>query len=65
MAIPRMRTIEEAHSHILSKDKDSKISRYFLREICKQGKVHNIRLGNKILLNIDDLEEILSSNINI
>lgn len=65
MAIPRMRTIEEAHTYILDKDEESKISKYFLRQLCKQGKVHCIRLGNKILLNIDDLEEILSSNINI
>lgn len=65
MAIPRMRTIEEAHAYILNKDKESKISKYFLRQVCKQGKVHCIRLGNKILLNIDDLEEKLSSNMSI
>lgn len=60
-----MRTIEEAHAYILNKDNESKISKYFLRQICKQGKVHCIRLGNKILLNIDDLEEKLSSNMSI
>lgn len=65
MAIPRMRTIEEAYTYILNKDKESKITKYFLREMCKQGKVHCIRLGNKILLNIDDLEDKLSNNVSI
>ena len=50
---------------ILNKDKESKITKYFLREMCKQGKVHCIRLGNKILLNIDDLEYKLSNNMSI
>jgi len=65
MAIPRMRTIEEAYTYILHKDNETKITKYFLREMCKQGKVHCIRLGNKILLNIDDLEDKLSNNMSI
>jgi len=60
-----MRTIEEAYEYLLKEDKDTGITRYFIREMCKKQKVHCIKTGNKYLINLDDLCEKLSQNISL
>ncbi len=60
MALPRMRTINEAYEFLLSLDKETSITKNFIREMCKHGKVHCIYIGKKCLLDIDNLIENLS-----
>ncbi len=55
MSLARMRTINEAHEYLLTLDKETCITKYLIREICKQGKVKCLRTGTRYLIDIDDL----------
>ena len=65
MKLPRMRTINETLEYIKSLDADSAISAYLIRKICKEQKVHCFMTGKKYLIDIDDLIEKLSENLQI
>lgn len=36
-------------------DPDSPVSWYFLRELCKKGKITTLKYGNSWLINVDEL----------
>ncbi len=60
--VPRMRTIDDAYKFILSADSETEISRYLLRKICENDMVHHIKIGKKLLVDIDDLQDKLAGS---
>lgn len=58
----RLRTIDEAHAEIIKMDPDSKITKYFIRTLVKNGTIPCLRVGKKKrLINLDLLIEYLSN----
>lgn len=57
--IPRMRTIGKAIAEIKAADPGSGISEYRLRAMVKTGAIPAVYAGNKALVNLDVLLEML------
>lgn len=53
--IRRFRTVDTAHKALIMLDKDTPISKYMIRTWCDEGKVYNVWVGNKMLVDLDDL----------
>ncbi len=62
MTIPRMRTIPEALKMIKEKDQDTSITLYAIKKLCQNSKINSIHIGNKILLNFDDLISLICND---
>ena len=60
MTIHRMRTIGESVEIIKEIDHDSAITANCIRSLCKDGKVHCVFTGKKILVDLDDLIKYFS-----
>lgn len=60
MTIHRMRTISEAVAAIREVDEQSAVTANCIRTLCKEGKVHCVFTGKKILVDLDALLEYLS-----
>lgn len=60
MTIHRMRTIGESVEIIKGIDQDSAITANCIRSLCKDGKVHCVFTGKKILVDLDDLIKYFS-----
>lgn len=58
-AIPRMRTAARAAAEIKSLDPDTEVTEYFIRQIIKAGTIPVVRAGNKAMVNLNDLLELL------
>ena len=61
MKIPRYRTIKECLHAIKKLDDKSAITEFFIRHLCKQGKVQYFASGNKSLVNLDSLLAYLAN----
>lgn len=57
--LPRMRTAANIVKEIKALDPGSDVSEYWVRQIAKTGQVPVVRVGVKILLNLDDVLELL------
>lgn len=62
MTIHRMRTINESVAIIKEMDEQSAITANCIRTLCKEGKVHCVFTGKKILVDLDVLIAFLSGN---
>ncbi len=62
MTIHRMRTINESVAIIKEMDAQSAITANCIRTLCKEGKVHCVFTGKKILVDLDALIAFLSGN---
>ena len=62
MTIHRMRTINESVTIIKEMDEQSAITANCIRTLCKEGKVHCVFTGKKILVDLDSLIAFLSGN---
>lgn len=62
MTIHRMRTINESVAIIKKMDEQSAITANCIRTLCKEGKVHCVFTGKKILVDLDALIAFLSGN---
>ena len=62
MTIHRMRTINESVAIIKEMDEQSAITANCIRTLCKEGKVHCVFTGKKILVDLDSLIAFLSGN---
>ncbi len=62
MALHRMRTISEAKKMIKQSDPATSMTECAIRTLCKEGKVHCVYTGKKILLDYDDLLALLSGD---
>ena len=61
MGIRRMRTINEAYDEVVKMDKNTAVTKYFIRQLCKQNKVRNFVNGTRVLLDLDDLVREINS----
>ena len=57
--IPRMRTAAKIVAEIKALDPDSEVTEYFVRQLIKDGTVKPTWAGNKALINLDDVLDIL------
>lgn len=55
MYIPKLRRISDVIKEMKAQDPDSPVSWYFLRELCKKGKITSLKYGNSWLINVDEL----------
>ena len=55
MALHRMRTIPETLAAIRELDKESAVTPYCIRTLCKNGQVRCVFTGRKILVDLDDM----------
>ena len=62
MTIHRMRTINESVAITKEMDEQSAITANCIRTLCKEGKVHCVFTGKKILVDLDALLAFLSGN---
>ena len=56
----RMRTISESVEEIKKMDEQSAVTANCIRSLCKDGKVHCVFTGKKILVDLDALLKYLS-----
>ena len=61
---PRMRTIPKAYDEIKKLDNNTSFTLRALRRMCTNGDIPTIKVGNKTLLNLDVLIDMLSCNNN-
>lgn len=52
---PRHRTIKDCLCEIRKLDPETAITEWFIRQLCKQGKVEYFLSGNKSLVNLSSL----------
>ena len=57
--IPRMRTAPKIVAEIKALDPGSEVTEYFVRQLVKDGAVRPTWAGNKALINLDDVLDIL------
>ncbi len=62
MSIHRMRTINDSVMEIKALDEKSAVTANCIRTLCKEGKVHCVYTGKKILVDLDSLIEFLSGD---
>ena len=60
MDIPRMRTVKQAVQEIRQTDEQTALTEFALRRMISDGKIPTVSVGNKILVNLDLLLDILS-----
>lgn len=58
--LPRYRTVRECFDQIKRLDEQTVISEYFIRQLCKHGKVKCFYSGNKMYVNLDSLFDYLN-----
>lgn len=58
---PRMMTIDQVISSIKHEDRDTAITRYFVRQLCIENKIVHIKAGQKYLINYDKFIDYLNN----
>lgn len=58
-AIPRMRTAPKIVAEIKALDPSSEVTEHYVRKLVKDGTVTVVWAGNKALINLDDVLDIL------
>lgn len=58
--VPRMRTIDNAYAEIKALDPSTDFTKRALRRMVKTNVIPSTQIGNKYLINLDKLLEILS-----
>ncbi len=59
--MPRMRTIKEAYKSIKESNPETALSPYAIRRMILQKAIPSIQSGNRYFVNLDALEEYLST----
>ena len=57
--IPRMRTAPKIVAEIKALDPGSEVTEHYVRQLAKDGKVPVVWAGNKALINLDDVLELM------
>jgi len=60
-SVPRMRTIAAAFAELKVADNDTGMTQCALRRLVNEGRISSRRIGRKILINVDDVIEYLST----
>lgn len=58
-AIPRMRTAAKVAAEIKALDPETEVTEYFIRQIIKAGSIPVVKAGNKFLVNLNDVLDLL------
>lgn len=58
---PRMMTIEQLIDTVKQADENTAITRYFVRQLCKENKIVHIKAGQKYLINYDKFVDFLNN----
>lgn len=61
--VKRFRTVEQAYLSLKEMDKDTAITKYWIRKQCVENKVQSIKIGKKMLVNFDDLIDKINNLI--
>lgn len=61
--IPRMRTVAKTVDEIKALDPGSGVTQNYIRQLVKTGKVSAVWAGNKALINLDDVLELLMAGM--
>ena len=61
--LPRYRTIKECVQVIKEIDGNTAITEYYIRRLCRSGKIKYSLSGNKSLVNLDNLLDYLNGNV--
>ena len=56
-----MMTIDQVVNNIKREDKDTAITRYFVRQLCIENKIVHIKAGQKYLINYDKFVDFLNN----
>ena len=59
----RIRTVNTAYEEIKAKDPNSAITKTAIRRLLSNGTIPSINIGNKVIFNMDDLENILAEAV--
>lgn len=57
--MPIYRTINQCFSSIYNEDSNTAITKFFIRKLCEEDRIKNLRAGNKILVDWNSLLEFL------
>lgn len=57
--IPRMRTAAKIVAELRAMDPDTEVTEYYIRQLVKDGTLRVAWAGNKALINLDDVLELL------
>lgn len=60
MAIPRIRTINECAAYFAAEDPGTYMTGPIIRKLIREGVLPYFKSGTRFLLNLDDVERILS-----
>lgn len=60
MSLPRMRTLDQAYCYIKTQDPETALTKCALRHMILIGVIPSVMVGNKRLLNLDNIEQYLS-----
>ena len=55
----RLRTVNTAYAEIKAKDPQTAVTKNAIRTIVIAGKIPSLQFGNKVVFNLDDLEDYL------
>ena len=56
----RIRTVNTAYEEIISNDPNTALTKSAIRSLIKDGTIPSLKIGNKVIFDMNDLEEILS-----
>jgi len=59
--MPRMRLLKEAYAEIKETDPNTALTMYTLRRMVLSGIIPHLRVGSRILINMDTLNDCLNS----
>lgn len=62
ITLAKMRTLDECYNEIKAMDKNTAISKYYIRQLAISGKIPVVMCGRKRLINLDGLIEYLSGS---
>lgn len=61
VALPRMRTLDECYKELKQVDKNTAVSKNFIRNLALSGSIPVVMCGNKRLINFDGLLDYLNN----
>lgn len=62
--LPRMRTLDECYKELKQLDRNTAVSKYFIRQLALSGEIPCVMCGVKRLINFDALIEYLKNGNN-
>lgn len=61
--VAKIRTIQQCIDTIKASDPDTAITEWYIRQLCKEGKIAAYSSGNKFLVNLDSLLAYLNRGL--